>query len=116
MEGGLVVVTRFECPNRFSMLELLWLHRLLRRRCRKQLSNLIDVKAFVSWHERLVLSVSLWSVAEGVMDMGSVDEHVRISRIPSQRGIVTSGGVFQYAGDWRDVMFGADVTSVSPLR
>lgn len=110
-----MVITRFECPNKRTVLEILWLHFLLRRRCRRALRSLIDVKAHASWRQRLVLSVSLWSEPTGVLGMGAINEHVRLSRFPSKRGIATSCGVFTFSDDWRNLMFGANAVARSPL-
>lgn len=115
MTGGAVVVTRFDCPNRRRVVGILWRHWVLRSRCRRQLDRLIDVKIFVSWRNKTVRSVSLWSDAEGLFSMGSVDAHVRATRMPAQRGITTSCGIFSFAGEWRQLMFGAPTRAISPL-
>ncbi len=113
--GGVVVVTRFRSPNRRQLLRVIWLHRGLRRRCKRELEKLIDVKLCISWRERTILSVSLWSVADGPFAMGEVEAHVRATRMPAQKGMSTSCGMFTYAGEWRHLMFGTPHESKSPL-
>lgn len=115
MPGGAIVVTRFDCPTRRRLIQLIWWHWLLRRHCRRKLKALVDVKMFVSWHNRSLRSVSLWSDAPGIYGMGGIDAHVRMTRMPAQRGIATCCGIFRFAGEWRNLMFGAPTHAVSPL-
>jgi hypothetical protein len=113
--GGQVIVTRFECPSLRVLVYLLALHVRVKRDVRRHAPGLIASRVVVRWRQRTMLSISLWPDLDSVYDMGSVPRHVMGSRIPGQLGVVTSSGVFTFAGDWRRVMFGSPAAPRSPL-
>jgi hypothetical protein len=114
--GGQVVVTRFECPNLFSLVVLALLHRRVRRDVRRRATGFIGVKMLVDWRRRLLLSVSIWEDLESVYSMGRVAHHVTATRLPGRLGVRTASGIFCYVGDWRRVMFRSSVFAASPLK
>jgi hypothetical protein len=47
---------------------------------------------------------------------GRVPRHVDATRVPSKLGVRTAGAVYDFAGDWRTVMFDIECPNVSPLH
>lgn len=91
------------------------MHRPMKRRIHERVGGFLGAKMFFDWEQKLIRSVSLWSDLESVYGMGSVPQHVAAVRVPPRLGIETSCGVFQYAGDWRGVLFGGPWQTSSPL-
>lgn len=111
-----MIVTRFECPNRWVLVYLLALHVRVKRDVRRHVPGLIASRVVVLWRQRTMLSISLWPDLDSVYGMGSVPRHITGSRIPAQLGVTTSSGVFAFAGDWRRVLFGSPAAPRSPLQ
>jgi hypothetical protein len=116
VKDGVIVVTRFECPGLWALLVLLILHRRMARNVRRDATGFLGTSLMVGWRTRTLLNVSLWQDMDGVHSMGRVRRHVDATRVPSRLGVATSGGVYAFAGDWRQVMFGIDCEGVSPVR
>jgi hypothetical protein len=98
------------------MLIILVLHRRIKRQVAQLAEGYLGAVVLRDWRARTVLSMSLWRDIESVYSMGSVPRHIYASRVPHRLGIVTRAGVFCYAGDWRQVMFGAGQANPSPLE
>jgi hypothetical protein len=103
------VITRFDCPSLIKMLIVARLHGRIRRRVRAQIPGFRGVALIKHWSERRLYSVSLWDERSAVLQMGEVRQHVLAARLTRRLGIATSGGVFAYAGDWREVILDDDV-------
>lgn len=113
--GGVVVVTLFECRTLRLLLRVWWMHYRIKPAIRRAAPAFLGVRLYVDWPARRLRSVSLWSAAAGLFDMGQVKPHVRVAHLTTRWGIDTSCGVFSYAGDWREVMFGGTYVTASPL-
>jgi hypothetical protein len=103
------VITRFDCPSLVAMLVVTRLHGRIRRRVRAQIPGFRGVALIKQWSERRLLSISLWDETSSVLQMGEVRQHVLAARLTQRLGIATSGGVFTYTGDWREVVLDDDV-------
>jgi hypothetical protein len=114
--GGQVVVTRFECRSRFSVLAIRLLHIRLKHDVRRQATGFVGVKVLVDWRRRMLLSISLWEDINSLYSMGQVPRHVRVVRVPASLGAQTTCGVFCFVGDWRRVMFASATEARSPLH
>lgn len=114
-DRDVVFVTRFECGNILNLLVMVTLHPWIRRQIEKDTSGLVGSCHRVSWHERTILSVSLWRSLDRAYTMGSCRAHVVVARLPRRLGIATKCGVFALRGDWRAIMFGAPAAAGSPL-
>ncbi len=108
------MVTRFQCRTLLNMLVVLLLHVRVKRDVRRIAHGYLGITLLRDWRHRTILSISLWENLPSVYSMGEVPRHVFASRVPGQLGIRTSCGVFCYAGDWRQVMFGGGPAE-SPL-
>jgi len=110
-----VVVTRFECPSFFTMLVMVIMHVRMKRMVAKQATGFIDARMILLWRRRTLLNISLWDDLSSIRSMGNVPRHVKAARVPARLGAVTVSGVYTYAGDWRNVLFGLNCESPSPL-
>jgi hypothetical protein len=106
-DAGVVVVTRFDCPNYRVLLLTRMLHLVLGRRIRRQLPGLISSSTHTSVRARRVLSVTVFTSMADLYQMGSVRAHVQAARVMPRFNVVTSGAVFVHGGDWRTVLFDA---------
>ncbi|HEX8078601.1 MAG TPA: hypothetical protein VF557_00175 [Jatrophihabitans sp.] len=113
---GQVMITRFECPSFFAMVVVVVLHARIKRQVAQLAEGYLGAVMLRDWRARTVLSMSLWRDLDSVYSMGSVPRHIYASRVPHRLGINTRAGVFCYAGDWRQVMFGAGQPKPSPLE
>lgn len=101
-----IVVTEFRCPRRFDIFWLLFRHYLLKGRVLEQTDGLQVVRWHISWRSRTFRTYSVWSSVASIYSMGKCESHVEATRMPSQRGIVTSCNVFVSVGEWMEFMFG----------
>lgn len=115
-QPNVVVITEFRCQSLLRMAIIRRMHRIMRLRVREQVDGFLDAKLYYDWPHRTLRSVSLWSDGQSIYGMGNVGEHVRASRIPGRLGIETSCGVYQLAGDWRDVLFGRYSNGRPPFK
>jgi hypothetical protein len=92
------------------------MHRRLKRTVRQQAVGFLGVTRIVRWRERTLLNISLWQDVESLRSMGRVARHVDATRVPRRLGVTTSGGVYPFAGDWRQVLFAVPGTGQAPLR
>lgn len=115
-ENSVVAVTAFYCHSRLDVLIIWFMHHRLKRAISAASPDFLGVQLYIDWRQRLVRSVSLWAKGTGLYDMGKVQQHVAATRLPGQRGITTSCGVYTYGGDWRHVMFGDGYASAPPLQ
>jgi hypothetical protein len=115
LKGGRVVVTRFECGRLWSLLLILFLHYRVKRDVRRNASGLIGATKIVDWRTRCLLSISLWKDLESIYSMGHVKRHIVATRVPGHIGVLTTSGIYSFAGDWRHVMFGSNCEDRSPL-
>jgi hypothetical protein len=113
---GQVMITRFECPNVWTMVIIAVLHTWIKRQVAQLAEGYLGATMLRDWRTRTVLSVSLWRDLDSVYSMGSVPRHIQASRLPHRLGVTTRAGAFCYAGDWRQVMFGAGQPKASPLE
>lgn len=104
--GGQIVVTRFECPAWWQLLLVLALHVRLGPTVRRRTTGLLGIRMFIRWRARVVYNVSLWQDFASIYSMGNVPLHVAATRLTGRFGIGTQCGVYQFAGDWRPMMFG----------
>ncbi len=109
------MITRFECPGLLAMVVIVLLHDWIKRQVARRTEGYLGATMLRDWRNRTVLSMSLWRDIDSVYSMGNVPLHIRGSRLPARLGIRTRAGVFCYAGDWRQVMFGAGQPKPSPL-
>jgi hypothetical protein len=116
VDGGQVVVTRFDCRTVLNLLYLLIVHLRLKRDVRRQADGFVGVRTIVDWRRRSFLSISVWVDLDSVYTMGAVPRHVAAARLPGHLGVATTCGVFCFVGDWRRVMFRSPVASHSPLH
>jgi hypothetical protein len=114
--NGAIVVTRFECPNAWTLLILLIMHRRMKRDIRRAAPGFVGAKVVVTWSTRTMLNISLWDDTGSIHAMGRVPRHVDATRVPSKLGVRTAGAVYDFAGDWRTVMFDIECPNVSPLH
>lgn len=110
------MITRFECPNLSTMLIVVVAHTWIKRQVRQRAEGYLGAVMLRDWRSRTVLSISLWRDLDSVYSMGSVPRHVEASRLPHRLGVTTKAAAFCYAGDWRQVMFGAGQPKASPLE
>lgn len=110
------MITRFECPSLAVMVIVVLLHRRIKRQVARLADGYLGAVMLREWRTRTVLSISLWRDLESVYSMGNVPRHIIGSRVPARLGIRTRAGAFCYAGDWRQVMFGAGHPKPSPLE
>lgn len=110
------MITRFECPSWWVMVVVVLLHQRIKRQVAQRADGYLGAAMLRDWRTRTVLSMSLWRDIDSVYSMGNVPRHITASRIPARLGIRTRAGVFCYAGDWRQVMFGAGTPKPSPLE
>jgi hypothetical protein len=115
-DGGQVVITRFECPDLLRLVLVVILHLRLKLDVRRQATGYLGGTLLVQWRRRCLLSVSVWHDRDSLHSMGSVPRHVQAARLPGRLGIATACGVYSFAGDWRQVMFGRQTPPRSPLR
>ena len=110
-----VVVTRFECYTLLNFVIITLLHLWLKRFVRRAVGGLLGVAQLTNLQHRTVWSVSLWDDLGSIYSMGNCPPHIRAARLPHRLGIKTTCGVFTLTGDWRQVMFGSQVVTHSPL-
>jgi len=110
-----VVVTRFECPNRWRLLIILAKHFRLKKEIRRVAEGYLGGTVIVQWKRRTLLSLSLWRDLDSIYDMGRSNGHIKASRVPARLGVVTTGGIYAFSGDWRQIMFGVPVDAREPL-
>jgi hypothetical protein len=113
---GQVMITRFECPSLSTMVVIMLLHRRIKRQVAQLADGYLGAVMLRDWRTRTVLSMSLWRDIDSVYSMGRVQRHIAGSRVPARLGVRTRAGVFCYAGDWRQVMFGTGQPKPSPLE
>jgi len=111
-----VVITRFECHGLARVLLILAMHVRIKREVRRLAKDFLGATTVVLWRERVVLSITLWRRLDGIYDMGGSNRHIVASRRPARLGITTAAGIYTYAGDWRQIMFGTAATADEPLR
>jgi hypothetical protein len=108
LPGGAVVVTRFACRTRRNVLLVWWLHHRVKPAVRARVRGLLGIRLYIDWRQRVVRSVSLWTDPAYLYDMGKVDEHIEVARVPRRLGIKTSCGIYTHEGDCSEVMFGVE--------
>lgn len=113
--AGAVVVTSFRCNSIVQMLLIARMHRPVKRQVKERVSGFLGIKLFFDWPSRTLRSVSLWESVSDIRGMGAVDAHVKAVRVPGRFDIATAGAVFDYIGDWRNVLFGDGWGGSSPL-
>lgn len=116
VDGGQVVVTRFECPTLAALIAVRLIHARLKPAVRRGATGFIGVTTIIDWKRRTMLSISLWQDLDSIYSMGNVPVHVAAARVPSRLGVATTCGIFCLAGDWRRVMFRGEAQARSPLR
>jgi len=114
--GGVVVMTRFECPTIRRLLSVVLLHWRVKRDVHRKARGLVAVRMIVVPSERMVTSISIWRDLDSVYSMGDVRRHVTAARLAGSWNVRTANGVFCYVGDWRRVMFGGAGGAGSPLQ
>lgn len=110
-----MVVTYFHCGSVPRMLFIAGLHRSMRKTVGREVKGFLGVELYYDFRKRVLRSVSLWRDLASVYGMGSVYKHVAATRIPGRLSIDTACGVYEYSGDWRDVLFGAKSAQRPPL-
>ncbi len=116
IDGGQVVVTRFECPTLTALIIIRLIHTRLKPAVRRGAKGFLGVTTNVNWKQRTMLSISLWKDLDSIYSMGNVPRHIMASRVPSRLGVSTTCGIFCLAGDWRRVMFRGETQARSPLH
>jgi hypothetical protein len=110
-----VVITRFECPDLFTVLRIFRLHRRIKKEVRRVAAGYLGGTTLVQWRRRTLLSFSLWDRMDSIYSMGEVPGHIVASRIPARLGVATSCGIYAYSGDWRQLMFGTPTAAAEPV-
>lgn len=113
--GGVVVVTRFVCPQRWMLLWLRWQHRRVRAAVARRSSGFITATMTVERSERTAYSVTMWQHPQALYDMGEVREHIDVVKRAGRLGIRTDAAVFPYLDHWSNLLFGARLNAPSPL-
>lgn len=113
--GGRVVITRFDCRNRRTILLFLLVHSRIKRDVRQECPGFIAASRVIIWSDRTLLSITLWRDLDSIYDMGGVPRHIFASRLPGRFNADTTCGIFSYDGDWKALMFGANGIHLSPL-
>ena len=113
--GGVVVVTRFDCPDLPAFVVVRAAHLLYGRQVRAALGEHLLLSATrTDRRRRRVYSVTAFRSLADVYRMGQVGPHIRAAHLVARLGVRTSGGVFPWSGDWRTVLF-AGPGGPSPL-
>jgi hypothetical protein len=110
-----VVITRFECPDLFTVLRIFRRHRRIKKEVRRVAAGYLGGTTLIQWRRRTLLSFSLWDRLDSIYDMGEVQGHIVASRVPARLGVATSCGIYSYSGDWRQIMFGTSVAAAEPV-
>ncbi len=113
--GGVVVVTRFECPRSWMLLWLRWYHRRVVASVVRESDGFIAATITTDRRTRTAYSVTLWSSPSSLYDMGRVPAHIEGVRRAAQLGIRANAAIFPYLGHWSNVMFGSHLDLPSPL-
>ena len=80
--GGRVVITRFDCRNRRTILLFLLVHSRIKRDVRQECPGFIAASRVIIWSDRTLLSITLWRDLDSIYDMGGVPRHIFASRLP----------------------------------
>jgi hypothetical protein len=104
--AGLIVVTRFTCPNVSTLLRLVPRHVWVKHHVLRRVTGVLQSYAVIEWRARRLMSVSLWVDVESIYAMGTVPQHIHAARIPHRLGVTTDCSIYSLSGDWRQVMFG----------
>jgi hypothetical protein len=112
---GQVVITRFECRSRYSLMVIYALHLRVKREVRRRVPGYLGGAIQIIWRKRTLVSISLWDELGSIYDMGQVQHHILASRVPHRMGAKTACGIYSYNGDWRQVMFGTESQRPEPL-
>ena len=113
--GGVVVVTRFVCPQRWMLLWLRRQHGRVRAAVSDRSTGFVAAAFTVERAERTAYSVTLWRNPRALYDMGEVPEHIEVVKRAGRLGIRTDAAVFPYLDHWSNLLFGARLTVASPL-
>lgn len=104
--GGVVVVTRFDCPDLAAFAVVRVAHLVYGRQVRAALGEHLLLSATrTEWRRRRVYSITAFRRLADVYRMGQVGPHIRAAHLVARLGVRTSGGVFPWSGDWRTVLF-----------
>jgi hypothetical protein len=110
---GQVVITRFECPSLWRLVRILARHYRVKREVRRVADGYLGSTTYIHWGRRTLLSISLWRSLDSIYDMGKANSHIEASRVPARLGVSTTCGIYTYAGDWRQLMFGTPVAAAN---
>jgi hypothetical protein len=113
---GVVVVTRFDCPDYRRFVVTRVIHSILGRRIRAAVRGLLFSVTFSQIRRKRIISISAFADIGDLYQMGSSKTHIRAAHIVPRLGARTSAGIFPYSGDWRSVLFGIPGQSAPPLH
>lgn len=113
--GGVVVVTRFECPQAWMLVWLRWQHRRVAISAARHCGGFLGAAFTTSRRDRTAFSATLWRGADDLYDMGQVPEHIDVVRRTGRLRIRANAAVFPYLDHWSNVMFGSHLHVPSPL-
>lgn len=103
-----IVVTRFCCPDRSTMVQIALRHQLLKPTVFRNVPGFRGVRLLLYWKDRELHSVSLWAHKAAILGMGEISAHVTLSRLPRRLGVSTTCDVYSSEGDWRTVLFDSE--------
>jgi hypothetical protein len=113
--GGVVVVTRFDCPDLPAFAVVRAAHVVYGRRVRAALGeHLLLSITRTDLRRRRIYSITAFARLADIYRMGQVRDHIDAAHLVARLGVTTSGGVFPWSGDWRTVLF-AGPGGPSPL-
>ncbi len=113
--GGVVVVTRFDCPHAWMLLWLRWYHRRVAASVARESEGFIRALLTTDRRTGTAYSVTLWRSPTSLYDMGRVPAHIDGVRRAARLGIRANAAVFPYVDHWSNVMFGSHLDVPSPL-
>ncbi|GAA4984255.1 hypothetical protein HD597_003661 [Nonomuraea thailandensis] len=106
-DGGVVVVTRFDCGGLWRLLAFRIAHAWISARITPRLEGLVFIATRTDVAARRVLSVTLFRNLDQVYQMGTIPAHIKAARVTRRFGVRTRGAIFANVGDWRTVLFDA---------
>lgn len=101
-----ISVTWFECKTPLQRWVVRWFHRVVGREVRARIPGYVGTSLFRPRNSAHLVSISMWEDQACMVRMGSVASHIRAARVPGRLRVKTTGGIYQYNGDWRTVLHG----------
>lgn len=110
-----IVVTTFSCPTRSSLCWVRWMHTRIGRDVLRSTDGLLGVSIITKWRRRVAINVSLWRSPGDIYSMGESKSHVAAAHMLARLKVATSCGIFDYRGEWKEVLIGTVGPKSNPL-